>query len=231
MSNDRDVNQDISGKHNTQINSGENTIAAIGDGSIAAGGNITINQGLTIEEVRKILADTVNADIIEENKALKEKIARMEKEKYLPKKELLGSEITEKSITLEGKGNLITDWVGKNKLGNAAFISGHLKIAKGYFEESIHELDRSEVGERLSITNSLISIDIVEGNFQSAILKSMDLLAEMNEIGPRVLIFATQVNVSARYVKVKANNYGVCPDWHLGAGGVTWLFADELIIK
>jgi predicted alpha-1,2-mannosidase len=43
--------------------------------------------------------------------------------------------------------------------------------------------------------------------------------------------FATQVNVSARYVKVKANNYGVCPDWHLGAGGVTWLFADELIIK
>jgi hypothetical protein len=43
--------------------------------------------------------------------------------------------------------------------------------------------------------------------------------------------FATQVNVYARYVKVKANNYGVCPDWHLGAGGVTWLFADELIIK
>jgi predicted alpha-1,2-mannosidase len=43
--------------------------------------------------------------------------------------------------------------------------------------------------------------------------------------------FATQVNVSARYVKVKANNYGVCPDWHLGAGGVTWLFTDELIIK
>ena len=34
-----------------------------------------------------------------------------------------------------------------------------------------------------------------------------------------------------RYVTVKANNYGACPDWHLGAGGTTWLFADEIIIK
>ena len=37
--------------------------------------------------------------------------------------------------------------------------------------------------------------------------------------------------VYARYIKVKAENYGVCPDWHLGAGGKTWLFVDELIIK
>ena len=34
-----------------------------------------------------------------------------------------------------------------------------------------------------------------------------------------------------RYIKVKAENYGICPDWHLGAGGKTWLFVDELTIK
>ena len=38
-------------------------------------------------------------------------------------------------------------------------------------------------------------------------------------------------STKARYLKVKAKNYGVCPDWHLGAGGKTWLFVDEIKIK
>ncbi len=37
--------------------------------------------------------------------------------------------------------------------------------------------------------------------------------------------------IKTQYVKVKAINYGVCPSWHLGAGGKTWLFVDELEIK
>ena len=36
--------------------------------------------------------------------------------------------------------------------------------------------------------------------------------------------------INARYVQIKAANYGVCPKWHLGAGGKTWLFVDELLI-
>tara|TARA_B100001758_G_C18416772_1_gene620752 strand:- start:5422 stop:8283 length:2862 start_codon:yes stop_codon:yes gene_type:complete len=35
----------------------------------------------------------------------------------------------------------------------------------------------------------------------------------------------------ARYIKLEASNYGFCPNWHLGAGGKTWLFVDEIIIK
>ena len=38
-------------------------------------------------------------------------------------------------------------------------------------------------------------------------------------------------NTKAQYIKVKANNYGVCPEWHLGSGGKTWLFVDELTIN
>ena len=38
-------------------------------------------------------------------------------------------------------------------------------------------------------------------------------------------------NNKARFVKIKAQNYGVCPQWHLGAGGTTWIFTDEIIIK
>ena len=36
---------------------------------------------------------------------------------------------------------------------------------------------------------------------------------------------------NVQYVKLKAKNYGKLPDWHLGAGGQAWIFADELIIR
>jgi len=37
--------------------------------------------------------------------------------------------------------------------------------------------------------------------------------------------------VSARYVRIKAIQYGKLPAWHLGAGGDTHIFADEIGIK
>lgn len=38
-------------------------------------------------------------------------------------------------------------------------------------------------------------------------------------------------DVSARYVRVKAKNIGVCPEWHVGAGGKAWLFVDEVVVQ
>ena len=34
-----------------------------------------------------------------------------------------------------------------------------------------------------------------------------------------------------RYVRVRAQQYGVCPPGHLGAGGKTWIFADEIVVE
>jgi hypothetical protein len=34
-----------------------------------------------------------------------------------------------------------------------------------------------------------------------------------------------------RYVRVVAKNQAICPDWHLGAGGKAWVFADEVTVK
>lgn len=31
-----------------------------------------------------------------------------------------------------------------------------------------------------------------------------------------------------RYIRVQAEHYGQCPEWHLGAGGQGWLFIDEI---
>ncbi len=36
---------------------------------------------------------------------------------------------------------------------------------------------------------------------------------------------------SARYIKVKAENYGKLPDWHLSPGNDSWLFIDEIEIN
>lgn len=38
-------------------------------------------------------------------------------------------------------------------------------------------------------------------------------------------------NEYARYVKVFAKYYGKNPSWHLGAGGDSWLFIDEIIVE
>ncbi|MEE1899046.1 GH92 family glycosyl hydrolase [Flavobacterium rakeshii] len=38
-------------------------------------------------------------------------------------------------------------------------------------------------------------------------------------------------NITARYVKVKAYNFGVLPQWHQGAGGQAFIFIDEITVK
>jgi len=38
-------------------------------------------------------------------------------------------------------------------------------------------------------------------------------------------------NTNARYIRVIANNVGICPDWHPGAGEKAWLFVDEIVIQ
>lgn len=40
-----------------------------------------------------------------------------------------------------------------------------------------------------------------------------------------------KMNVSTRYIKVKAINFGTIPQWHLGAGGQAYIFVDEVIIE
>ena len=49
--------------------------------------------------------------------------------------------------------------------------------------------------------------------------------------GSFIKTFLAEAWTSARYVKVKAKNMGVCPDWHKGAGLKAWIFADEFIIE
>jgi predicted alpha-1,2-mannosidase len=49
---------------------------------------------------------------------------------------------------------------------------------------------------------------------------------------PRTKEFSSQLRASGRYVKVVAEPaFESIPKWHLGAGGMPWIFMDEIIIK
>jgi hypothetical protein len=48
---------------------------------------------------------------------------------------------------------------------------------------------------------------------------------------PQTLKISTAANRKAAFVKIVAKNYGPCPDWHLGAGGKSWLFLDEIEVR
>jgi hypothetical protein len=37
--------------------------------------------------------------------------------------------------------------------------------------------------------------------------------------------------MNVRYVRLKAKNRGICPEWHPGAGKPAWLFIDEIIVE
>ncbi len=43
--------------------------------------------------------------------------------------------------------------------------------------------------------------------------------------------FDFSVNERVRYIRIEAVNRGVCPSWHLGAGGEAWIFADEIRVE
>ena len=43
--------------------------------------------------------------------------------------------------------------------------------------------------------------------------------------------FDAKVSATARYVKVKVQNFGKMPSWHLSAGEQAWLFIDEVEVE
>jgi len=51
------------------------------------------------------------------------------------------------------------------------------------------------------------------------------------EKGTQLKDFTLPTNTQAQYLKVIAKNRGICPEYHKGAGGKSWIFADEIIIK
>jgi len=44
--------------------------------------------------------------------------------------------------------------------------------------------------------------------------------------------FVCNINIeNTSDIRIIARNTGRCPDWHPGAGGKAWIFADEIIVE
>jgi hexosaminidase len=54
-----------------------------------------------------------------------------------------------------------------------------------------------------------------------------------DDLSPVIHPFSTVLpaGTRARYIRVKAVNYGKLPAWHNGAGGNAWIFADEIVVR
>lgn len=108
---------------------------------------------------------------------------------------------------------LATVDLGRTKAVNTVALGCLQDVKSWIFYPPVVEFWVSEDGENFSLAAS------VKNNFPD------------NEYGLFTQDYEAKLGgVSARYVRVKAQNYGICPDWHLGAGGTTWLFVDELMI-
>ena len=73
----------------------------------------------------------------------------------------------------------------------------------------------NKMSEQEMLENWITSL--VESN-QSAEISKKEFTAEIS-------------TREARYVRVSAENIGICPEWHMGAGGKAWIFVDEIIIE
>ena len=52
-----------------------------------------------------------------------------------------------------------------------------------------------------------------------------------NRTGVVIKEFVGSGTAQARYVRVRAVNYGPIPDWHPGIGGQSWIFVDEIYVE
>jgi hypothetical protein len=67
-------------------------------------------------------------------------------------------------------------------------------------------------------------------DFEAIATVKSDVSTDFAEVA--VKDFSAKVSgKKARFVRIRAKNIGLCPDWHPGNGGKAWLFADEIIIE
>jgi hypothetical protein len=128
--------------------------------------------------------------------------------------------------------------------GNSNFRTGYWQ---GYYGENfsaIVDLGKIEEVQYISIgalqdikswiwfpKNVKISVGVNQHGFKE--LASIKNDFPDNEFGAFTKEFGKQLEtpIKIRYIKIEAENYGVCPEWHLGNGNPTWLFFDEITVE
>jgi len=69
-----------------------------------------------------------------------------------------------------------------------------------------------------------------DGETFQSLSKNISSLSD-RETKPTIMNFSVDSTVKVKFIKIKAKNYGLLPEWHLGAGGKSWIFIDEIEIS
>ena len=74
-----------------------------------------------------------------------------------------------------------------------------------------------------------IAVSVDGTNFKQ--IRRFEELVEIQST-PKIKDYVAELPAqSVQYVRVKAVNVGICPEWHPGNGGKAWLFVDEIIVE
>ena len=127
--------------------------------------------------------------------------------------------------------------------GTANFAAGEWQGYQGKTFEAVIDLQReTEIrtlgGSFLQVARSWIWIpDRVEFETSTDGI-NYTRVAEIKpnfppqEMNPTIREIVEDVRPTrARYVRVRAHNFGKIPAWHIGAGGDPWIFVDEIFVK
>jgi hypothetical protein len=72
---------------------------------------------------------------------------------------------------------------------------------------------------------------VSDDNVNFSLAKTVNNHVPAQNYDVQISSFDAGLNTSARYVKVKAYNFGRLPAWHQGAGGDAFIFIDEITIE
>lgn len=75
-----------------------------------------------------------------------------------------------------------------------------------------------------------VTFEISDDNEHFELYGTVENTHPDNDYTPKVEDFSVKKKANARYIRVKAENYGTIPDWHLGAGYPAYIFIDEILI-
>ena len=126
--------------------------------------------------------------------------------------------------------------------GGYDYRTGFWQGVQGEDYEVIIDRGRSQFIKRLSVGcfqdirswiwfPKEIRVYTSRDNKEFKLQKTIENSFSIKEYGNFKRVFQTQLGVEARYVKIISVYPGECPEWHLGAGGKSWIFMDEISVN
>lgn len=128
-------------------------------------------------------------------------------------------------------------------LGNENWRKGDWQGYQGHDFEAVIDLKkkmpvRSISAKFLQDTRAWILMPtkaeyyVSDDNVTYRLVKTVDNTVKANDYDVQVQSLSAELqNTSARYVKVKAYNFGTLPAWHQGSGSEAFIFIDEITVE